>query len=164
MEQVGLIILGAIVVTLSALAGNSWEGRQRRKREARVAARVIYGDLQVLEGLCETILKANAWPNRLDAKTIADGMVANWREQRVAFVGGVKAWEWALVDGIYSNLVRTVPEHEPGQACTDSDIASLEALLQRIPRAGRIVLERAAPKRQRAELVAQLTRDTPSTT
>jgi hypothetical protein len=113
MEQVGLIILGAIVVTLSTLAGNSWEGWQRRKREAQVAARVIYGDLQVLQAMCDTILGANAWPDRRDSEKLAEGMIANWREQRVAFVGGVKAWEWALVDGVYSNLVRTVPEHEP---------------------------------------------------
>ena len=88
-------------------------------------------------------------------------MAANWHDQRTAFVGGVKAWEWVLVDGVYSNLRRTIPEHEPGADTSDSDVASVKALAKTIPRAQDVVLLRAASKRERDELVAQVGANVP---
>ena len=161
-EQVGLIVLGSIVGALATGGVTAFGVRSRRKRETQVAARLIYGDLLVMEGLCETILETGHWPDRLDTSEIARGMTVTWHEQRAAFVGGVPAWEWALVDGVYSTLVRTIPEHEPGQTCTDSDIASLKALQERIPRARHLVLERASSEKERNQLIAQLKKDAPA--
>ncbi len=68
----------------------------------QVAARTIYGDLLVLDEAIGVVLGAGQWPDWFNRTAPVD----TWREVRDAFVGEVEAWEWALVDGAYSNFAR----------------------------------------------------------
>lgn len=120
---------------------------------------MVLGDLYVMEGICDAVLRWRLWPDRVDLALQVAGMTGAWREHHAAFARGVAAWEWALVDGVYNNLGRTIPDHTPGQPCDASDITSLEALKGTIPRARTIVLERAAKPRERDGLVKQLAKD-----
>ena len=151
-------MLGAIVGAAATGGATAWEIRARRKTGVRVAARLILGDLYVIEGLVDTVLKNQVWPDRIDARELVQRMSATWTMQREAFAAGVEAWEWALVDGLYSNLERTIREHDPGEKCTDSDITSLEGIKAALPNARERALEHAATRRERQKLAEELTK------
>lgn len=158
MKEFALVVLGAIVGALATGGISAWELRSQRQTGVRVAARLILGDLYVMEGLVETVLKNKAWPDRLDARALVERMTQTWMDRRAAFARGVEAWEWALVDGLYSNLERTVREHQPGETCTRSDLTTLEGIQAAIPDARQRVLERAATEQEREQLVSELSK------
>ena len=60
MEQVGLIVLGSVVGALATGGVATFGAWSRRKRETQVAARLIYGDLQVMEGCAKRFSRRSA--------------------------------------------------------------------------------------------------------
>jgi hypothetical protein len=147
-----LIVVGAIVGAVSTGGVSAFDAWRQRRVRRRVAARVILGDLYVLEASVEVILEAKRWPDRFDLSSPLD----TWRDSREAFAEGVEAWEWALVDGVFSYLHRTAPMVRLGEPCSAQDEDVLAVLLKRIPKARDLVLEHATSKRERDRLVAQL--------
>lgn len=155
MEEFGLVILGAVVGAFATGGVAFWDAGRERRQRRRVAARLILGDLYVLEAGVEIILTNGRWPDRsFDLQAVLE----TWRENRGAFAGGVKAWEWALVDGLFSNIHRTAPMVDAGQPTTLNDRSVLESLQQMIPRARDIVLQHAASQKELDDLVEQLKR------
>lgn len=152
MEDVGLILVGAFggaVATGAATVLVNWRARQNARR---VAARLILGDLYVLEAMTELVAEWERWPDRLDL----DASLDTWREARGAFAGDVKAWEWALVDGVFSNLHRISLMVEHGRRVSAQAVDVLQAFGESIPAAREVVLERASSEKERAQLVEQL--------
>lgn len=147
-----LVVLGAVVGALATGGVSAWAAWQERQLRRKVAARVILGDLYVIEGALELIRDTDRWPDRWDAVT----PLTTWQEQRTAFAGGVRAWEWALVDGLYSDLARTVPMIRPGEACTDRDRKVVLSVLGKVPRARERVLIHSASEDEREELVREI--------
>jgi hypothetical protein len=157
MEQLALIVLGAVVGALSTGGATAWDAWRQRRERRRVAARVVLGDLYVLEGALDVILEARRWPDRLDLQA----MVETWRGVREAFASGVAAWEWAVVDGVFSNLHRVGLMVRLSEPCTERDQDVVRDLRDRIPRAREVVLGQATSERERGQLVEQLTRSGP---
>ena len=147
-----LLVLGAMVGALATGGVSAWDAWRQRRARRRVAARVILGGLYVLEAILEVILDGHRWPDRLDLQV----QLQEWREVRAAFAEGVEAWEWALVDGVFSNLHRTALMVRPGQPCTAEDEKVVAWLLAVIPRARGVVLEYAASESERNQLAKQL--------
>jgi hypothetical protein len=147
-----LVVLGAIVGALATGGVGAWDAWRQRQERRRVAARVILGDLFVLEAALEVILRSHRWPDRLDLQAMVD----TWRDVREAFALGVKAWEWALVDGVFSNLHRTALMVRLGEPCSHGDKDVLAELSGRIPRARDVVMEHSTFGRERDEVMKQL--------
>ena len=57
MSDVALIVLGSVIGALATGGVAAWERRQDRLIDAMVAARVLLGDLYVLEEGCRIVLK-----------------------------------------------------------------------------------------------------------
>jgi hypothetical protein len=149
------ILVALIGVAAGALANGAvetWAAWRDRGRRREVAARTIYGDLLVLDEAINVVLESGRWPDWFD--WIAP--VATWRNVRDAFVGEVKAWEWALVDGVYSNLARVAPRVDPGQVLTPSDVAVLEPLQRSAVQAHEIVLTQSAPERELKHMAKEI--------
>lgn len=160
MEQVGLLLLGGLVTGGGALLVARLETKRATQTEIKVAARVILGDLYVMEGACEVLLSTKIWPDRMDLNASFTQMLESWAAERAAFARGARAAEWARVDGVYSNGSRTFRRADPGEQCSPNDLASLEALEQMLPRAKEIVLLRAADEKERDALVEEFTTKT----
>ena len=152
MGEVALLVLGAVVGALSTGGVQAWDANRQRRDRRRVAARMILGDLYVLEAGIEVILEHSRWPDRFDTQAITD----TWREAREAFAGGVEAWEWALVDGLFSNYARTALMIRHGEPTTSNDEDVLRTLLAAIPRARDVVLEHSTSEDERERLMTEL--------
>src|SRR3954471_5154708 len=144
-----LVVFGALVGALATGGVTAWDSWRIRRIQRRVAARLILGDLYVAEAVVEVVLKYQRWPDRLDLET----PLQTWRESRERFAEGVEAWEWALVDGVFSNLHRTGLMVRLGQPCTANDKAVLTNFGAAIPRARDIVVRHATSEKERARLV-----------
>lgn len=146
-----LVVLGAVVGALATGGVGAWDAWRQRQERRRVAARVILGDLFVLEAALQVILQAHRWPDRLDLHAMVD----TWREVRTAFASGVKAWEWALVDGVFSNLHRTALMVRWGEKCSQADEDVVAELLGRIAPARDVVLKHSTSGQERDEVMKQ---------
>lgn len=152
-----LVVLGAVIGAASTGGVQAWDAWRIRRLRRMVAARVIQGDLYITEAMLEMILKHKAWPDRLDL----DPPISTWRQFRVDFASGVKAWEWAKVDSFYKSLHRTSLMVRIGQPCTESDLAVVAELLEAARGAGQVATPHAVPsERERREVVEQLARST----
>ncbi len=152
MEALLLVVLGALVGALSTGGVAAWDAWRQRQERRRVAARVILGDLYVLGDGLKVIMKVGRWPDRLDLQAMID----TWRGVREPFASGVAAWEWALVDGVFSNLHRVSLMVRLGEPFSDDDRDVLAELLGRIPRAQAVVLTHATSEHERDEMAKQL--------
>jgi hypothetical protein len=103
-DDVVIPLLAVLVGATATGAVDTFTGWRLRKVERTVAARLILGDL--LEAAVDVVLDRRQWPDRYDFSA----PVETWRETRDRFAARpVKAWEWTVVDGAYSNLARTAP-------------------------------------------------------
>jgi len=153
--EAALIVLGSIVGAVATGGVSAWDAWRRRTAERRVAARLILGDLYVLEEACRIVLESGIWPDRVDIAEEFTRIDATWREQRAAFASGVSAGEWAQVDTVYNNLNRTAPQANRGDQCTKADLDSLSSLKGLVPAAQRIVLLKASSAREREAMVKE---------
>lgn len=144
-----LLLLGAAVGGAAA-AVETWRDRQVRRR---VAARLILGDMYVVEAALDLVSKKTRWVDRPQSLTAAS---ETWRAQREAFAAGTNAAEWAIVDGWFNNLARTLPMVRPGQPATTDDVDVVKDVLAGVERARAIVLERSASSRELRNLEAEL--------
>ena len=154
MEEVGLVLIGIIggaVATGGVTLFTSWRERQNSRT---VAARLILGDLYVLEAMAELVLKYERWPDRLDLES----PLQTWREARGAFAGDVEAWEWALVDSVFSNLHRNSLMVQLGESVSDRALAVMARFSNSIPPAREVVLKRASTEKERAKMVEELSK------
>jgi hypothetical protein len=151
-EEVALIVLGAIVGALSTGGVAAWESWREREVRRRVAARLILGDLYVIEAASKMIIKSQRWPDRFDLDPALD----TWRESRPALAAGVKPWDWTVVAACYSFTERTAPMVRLGKSATQNDLDVLAELQAWTADAQRIVAAHVAPKRQQAKAVREL--------
>ena len=101
-----------------------------------MAAHLIYGDLLVIDESCRVVMEHHRWANRyMPFRSALD----TWRGSREAFASDVKAWQWALVDGCFSNLVRTIPMIEPGKQISADDMSVLRDLRDAAGRALKVI-------------------------
>ena len=150
--EVLLVVLGAFVGAVATGGVTAWDAWRQRRVRRRVAARLILGDLYVVEAAVELTLEQHRWPDRLDLES----PLQTWRDAREAFADGVKAWEWALVDGLFSDLHRTARMVRLGEPCTQSDEKVLTSFLDRVPRARGVVIEHSTSADERDQLMKQL--------
>jgi hypothetical protein len=136
----------------SALAQRAASRPGTHRATGAVAARVILGDLYVLGDGLEVIMKIGRWPDRFDLQSMLD----TWRGVREPFASAVDAWEWALVDGIFSNLHRLSLMVRLGESFSEDDHDVMADLLARIPRAQEVALTYATSERERDEIMTQL--------
>lgn len=151
MEAV-LIVLGAFVGALATGGVQTWDAWRERQLSRKVAARIILGDLYVAEAMFELVLQHDRWPDRLDFQA----PITTWRESRRAFAGGVEAWEWAFVDGLFSNLHRTSLMIRAGEHCTPTDRDVLRSVLQAIAPARDVVLRHATTEAERERVITEI--------
>jgi hypothetical protein len=135
--EAALVVLGAVVGALATGGVAAYVALLDRRVRRKVAARVVLGDPYVLEAATDVILEHDRWPDRLDL----DAPLETWREQREPLAAAVEAWEWALVDGLFSNLHRTAPMARLGEQLTPADRTVLKSVQTMIPRAREIVLK-----------------------
>ena len=91
-----------------------------------------------------------------------DRAVDTWHRVCDAFVGEVQAWEWAIVDSVYSNLARVAPRARPGDALTQGDRDVVTPLKKSAAQAHGIVLAHCAAKRELQRMVEEIQRRRPS--
>lgn len=153
MEQIGLVILGAIIGAAATGGIQTLIAKGQRKERRKVAARVILGDLYLTELFVKWVLNQQIWPPGLDI-----GRPLNtWKEFRADIAADVTPAEWVRVDNVYSLLHQIwlgvgVTERPEGEAR-----ALAETLLERVKPARQIVLACAAEPKERDELVEVFT-------
>lgn len=148
--EIVLVVIGAAATGGVQACWDAW--RQRRLRRT-VAARVILGDLYIVEAMLEVILKRRALPDRLDL----DPPLETWRQFRADFAAGVMAWEWAVVDSFFSSLHRTSLMVRVGEPCTQGDLAVATELLESARTARQSVVPHAVPsEKERRRVMEQM--------
>jgi hypothetical protein len=151
MSEVVVALIGVAAGALANGGVDTWAAWRDRVRRREVAARTIDGDLLVLDEGIRVVLEAGKWPDWFNWTAPVDA----WREVREAFVGEIAAWQWALVDGVYSNLARVAPRARGG-ALTQADRDVLEPLKQSAAQAHEIVLAHCAPVRELKRMAEEI--------
>jgi hypothetical protein len=145
---VGVIVGGLITATVGGYFG--WLDR---RRDRRVAARIFYGDIAVVEAICKQVVGRRRWPDLVDLGPA----IATWREFRGPFGAGVSALEWTQVGAFYSNLERFALMVRRGEPCTDGDIVVAEYLLSLTADALAVAARHTARgERERREVIREL--------
>lgn len=122
MDQVGLIVLGAVLGAVATGGVQALNAAKQRRLDRRVAARAILGDLYRTEGLLLGVLEYGQWPVAFDSQRPLD----TWREFRGPFAAAVSGTEWLAVDEIFGLL------HQVALAATlgNESIAAAEPLVR----------------------------------
>jgi hypothetical protein len=152
MSDVALAIIAALVGAASTGATDVVVDWRLRLVQRKVAARLILGDLYVLDGAIELVFERKQWPDRFDFAA----PVETWRETRDRFAAEVKGWEWAVVDGAYSNLARTAPMARPGEQINEVDANVLASLRDAVIQARDVVIPHATTEAERQQIVERL--------
>lgn len=152
MSEVVVALIGVAAGALANGGVDTWAAWRGRVRDLEVAARVIFGDLLVLDEGIQVVLQSGRWPDWFDWLA----PVHTWRGVRERFVGSVKAWQWGLVDGTYSNLARVAPRARPGEPLTEDDRDVLEPLQRAAAQAHDIVLPLCGPERELKQFVDEV--------
>lgn len=151
--EIVLIVIGAVIGAASTGGVQAWDAWRQRRLRRTVAARVILGDLYIVEAMLDAILKRRAWPDRLDL----DPPLETWRQFRADFAAGVMAWEWAVVDSFFSSLHRTSLMVRVGEPCTQGDLAVATELLESARTARQSVVPHAVPsEKERRRVMEQM--------
>jgi hypothetical protein len=100
MDQLGLIVLGAVFGAAATGGVQAWIAARERRLDRKVAARAILGDLFRTEGLLLGVLEYGQWPMAFDSQRPLD----TWREFRGPFAAAVNGTEWLAIDGIFGEL------------------------------------------------------------
>ncbi len=151
MDQIGLIVLGAVVAAL-ATGGVRFYGEYRSELLSRkVAARVLLGDLYIVEALADTCADRKGGWNHVDWKT----PVESWEGSREALAASMRASEWVIVDTAFRHLAEVAGSRQ-GEPLRDPEIRRLRRLAEATREARGIVLPHAASRRERDELVREL--------
>jgi hypothetical protein len=158
-SDVLLALLAALFGAIAAGGIDTVVSWRQRTLQRKVAARLILGDLYVLEAAIDVVLERRQWPDpgRFDF----GAPVQTWRENREAFAAAVKAWEWAVVDGVYSNLARTAPMARPGERINETDAGVLASLKDAVVKARDVVVSHATTEAERREITQRLGPDAP---
>lgn len=158
MEQIALIVLGAVVGALST-GGVSFYAQWRDRRLSRkVAARLILGDLYLAQGGADTVLGVGHWAN------IEWGdPIETWRESREAFAASVEAWEWTVVDNAFRILgrvgARALREKDQRSGTLSSAAKrELQFLSEQAGKAREIVLPHTGSEKELAKLTSEIKR------
>ena len=99
------------------------------------------------------VMEKGRWADRLMPFQSA---LDTWRASRDAFASDVKAWEWGLVEGCFSNLQRTIPMIEPGEQITPDDRDVIAALKVAAIDAREVVEPHMASQREREQTAKEL--------
>jgi hypothetical protein len=133
-----------------------------RVTDRRTAARLLLGDLYVLQHAFEAPLKLGKWPDR----EFIPAWLTIWRENRKALTRGTTLFEFAVVDAVYGLLGRMTLIARAGQPMRDGDKKIIVELLGKAPDARRVLLDHARNLREipPKEIVMQrlLHRDRPA--
>ncbi|HTA35549.1 MAG TPA: hypothetical protein VK761_02440, partial [Solirubrobacteraceae bacterium] len=95
--QFGLVVLGAIVGALSTGGVSFYTDYRRRHNERKVAARVILGDLYIVDLIGTRTTERGRWPENYEWSIPLE----TWHFAREAFAADVNAAEWAIVDSTF---------------------------------------------------------------
>lgn len=88
--------------------------------------------------------------------SIRERLFDTWREFRAAFAAEVEAWEWALVDGIFSNLHRMGLMVRAGEPLDEGDVKVATSVLDAVPRAREVVIQHATTEKEREDVIEEL--------
>jgi hypothetical protein len=157
-EQVGLIVLGSVIGAVATGGVGLYAERRRERLARKVAARLILGDLYLVEALADAAAEQRFWPSVEWGEP-----VETWRGSREAFAASVQAWEWAVVDNTFRSIGRVAgradrEERRGSKRISDEGVAEVERLSESARQARAIVLPHAADKREQAQLTQELAR------
>jgi hypothetical protein len=151
-SQAVYVVIGAVVGALATGGVAAVDAERKRRQARRVAARLILGGLYLTEVWVEAAKQWNRWPDAVDIQTQLD----TWDQCREAFAGDVEAWEWAVVDNVYSNLHRyAVTAKLTGKRELP---LNLQLFVDELHKARDIALRKAASRRQRRRFNEELYR------
>lgn len=117
MDSVALILLGALAGAVATNGGKEILAYFERKRQRRVAARLLYGDIVYAGRAFQLSMKKGAWSERLDFTSALE----TWREARTDFAAVASALEWVNVSAFYANLERSARSIRPGEKLSEND-------------------------------------------
>jgi hypothetical protein len=149
-----IVALAGVVAGALANGGiQTVQYAQDRKRAAKVAARLILGDLYIAEHGAANMIKHGYWPPMgLDF----DRELGTWNANREAFAAATDATDWTTVAVAYQDLEDLPAVATPGQPFTTREKTMLDAVRQRLAAAGEVAAKHAAPKRERSRVVKEL--------
>ncbi len=134
----------------------TWHKARDRKLAARVAARLILGDLYLAEHTVGRIVEGGRWPDQ-NMPTFERELEV-WSANRHAFAAAVDATDWTLVASAYHDLVDLPAVADAGRQLTPDELRVLAAVRKRLDDAAEVAAKHAAPKRERDRVVKELTR------
>jgi hypothetical protein len=140
MDSVGLVVLGAVIGAAATGGIQAWTGARQRRRERKVAARAILGDLFLTEGFLRGVLNYGQWPVAFDG----DRPLVTWKEFRGPFAAAVSGAEWAQVDRVFGLLHQITLAVSVGDASVEPARPLIADLLIKLEAAQNIVARHAA--------------------
>jgi hypothetical protein len=127
-------VIGIIGVGVGAIVTGgvqTYSGWRTRKLAARVAARLLAGDLTYARGFGAEALERHDWP----APSL-DRHLREWEAQRVPLASALSAADWFTVGGAVSGIQQWIELRDQGVRWNDVDADELVAAdLQRIENA-----------------------------
>ena len=140
MDQLGLIILGAILGAAATGGVQTWIAARQRRFDRKVAAWAILGDLSRTEALLLGVLDYERWPEALDSQRPLN----TWREFRGPFAASVSGAEWLAVDNVFGNLNQIALAAALGNESVLPAKSFIQGLLAQLEKAQEIVVAHAA--------------------
>jgi hypothetical protein len=116
------------------------------QRRRRVAARILMGDLYLLEQLIPHVLRIGRWP---DWDPDVKAALGRWEEVRNDLATGPSAEQWGKVDRVYGQLARTEQRITTSTALIQDDRDVLDDLLEKIPDANLVLAKEGTTRRER---------------
>jgi hypothetical protein len=155
-EELLAALIGIVAGAVATGGVQTWHKARDRKLAARVAARLILGDLYIAEHTVGRIVEGGHWPDR-NMPTFESELDV-WVENRQAFAAAVDATDWTLVAAAYKDLVDLPEVAEAGRGFTADELRALAAVRKRLDDAAEVAARHAAPERERDRVVRELTR------
>jgi hypothetical protein len=150
-----LLALTGIVVGALATGGlqilQAWRDRRLR---ARVAARLLTGELYVARVNLGRIAEEGRWPDK--AALDFSPLVEVWTAHREAFAAGVDGVEWMNVASVCRHLVDLGAGIEPGERLHEQQISALSGLIADIDEAVLVTIERSHMRREAGRVLETL--------
>lgn len=150
-------LIGIVAGAIATGAVQTWHRSRDRKLASKVAARLILGDLYLAEHNVVRLLEAGKWPEQ-NMPTF-ERELETWETNRQALAAEVDATDWTRVATAYHDLIDLPGFAKAGQVLTGAELHTLGAVRKRLDQAGELVAEHAVPKRERARVMEEITRD-----
>jgi hypothetical protein len=147
-------LIGVVAGALASGGIQTWQVSRDRKLAAKVAARLLTGDLLRCQETVKVMLGGGRWPT---SPTGFKKQYDNWLDQRLAFATAVDGYEFNSVGAAFEWTMwvqHRMETEKPGEQIAEADVQLLEGTRERLEVAILVVVKRSLTPSERKQYVA----------